>query len=61
MGFLISTAYLMRVTVLLLALASGSLAFSASRRRGFAPFWLGLLAAIVIVTGKFYFDSVPAA
>jgi hypothetical protein len=45
LGFLISTAYLATLTAAFLALAVGSLAFRASRRRGFAPFWLGFVAA----------------
>jgi len=60
LGFLISTVYLVPLTAALLALAVGSLAFRASRRRGLAPFWLGLAAAVILLTGKFYFESAPA-
>jgi hypothetical protein len=60
LGFLISTAYLFPLTALFLALADGSLAFRASRRRGLGPFWLGLAASIVVLIGKFHFDSVVA-
>lgn len=59
LGFLISTAYLVPLTVALLALAVGSLAFRASRRRGLAPFWLGLTATVFVLAGKFYFESAP--
>lgn len=59
LGFLISTAYLVPLTAALLALAGGSLAIRASRRRGLAPFWLGLAATVFILTGKFYFESAP--
>jgi hypothetical protein len=59
LGFLISTAYLVPLTAALLALAVGSLAFRASRRRGFAPFWLGLTAAVFVLAGKFYIESAP--
>jgi hypothetical protein len=38
----------------------GSLAFRASRRRGLGPFCLGLTAAVLALTGKFYWDSAPA-
>jgi hypothetical protein len=42
LGFLISTVYLMPLTVVVLSLAVGSLAFRASQRRGLGPFfWLG--------------------
>ena len=47
----------MRKLFALLALAVGSLAFRASRRRGLAPFWLGLTAAVFVLAGKFYFES----
>src|SRR5260370_41866531 len=57
LGCLISTAYLFPLTAALLALAVGSLAFRASCRRGLGPFWLGLAAAVSVLTGKFYFES----
>lgn len=60
LGFLISTAYLFPLTAFLLALAVGSLAFRASHRHGFGPFWLGLAASAVVLIGKFYFDSAIA-
>lgn len=59
LGFLISTAYLAPLTAALLALAVSSLAFRALRRRGLAPFWLGLAAAVLVLAGRFYFESVP--
>src|SRR5712692_4707524 len=59
LGFLISTAYLFPLTAALLALAVGSLAFRASRRRGLGPFWFGLAASVFVLTCKFYFESVP--
>ena len=40
-----------------LALTAAALGFLASRRHGFGPFGLGLVAAAVILTGKFYFDA----
>lgn len=60
LGFLISTTYLVPLTAALLALAVGSLAFRASHRRGLAPFWFGLATAVILLTGKFYFESAPA-
>ena len=56
LGFLISSVYLFPLTVFFLALASCSLAFRASRRRGFGPFWAGIAASVAIVIGKFYLD-----
>jgi hypothetical protein len=55
-----STTYLFPLTAVLVALAVGSLAFRALRRRGLGPFWLGLAAAAFVLTGKFYFESVTA-
>ncbi|MCU1248424.1 MAG: hypothetical protein JWQ49_1453 [Edaphobacter sp.] len=60
LGFLISTKYLLPLTVAFLAITATALRFRASRRHGYGPFWLGLVAAAVIVTGKFYFDEEPA-
>jgi hypothetical protein len=59
LGFLISTKYLLPLTVAFLAIAVAALRFRASRRHGYGPFWLGLVAAAVILTGKFYFDAAP--
>lgn len=59
LGFLISTAYLIPLTAALLALAVSSLSFRASRRRGLAPFWLGLTAAVFVLAGKFYLEFPP--
>lgn len=57
LGFLISTQYLLPLTVAFLAISAFALGFRASRRHGYGPFWLGLVAAAAIVTGKFYFDT----
>ena len=56
LSFLISTKYLLPLTVGFLAITTVALRFRASRRHGYGPFWVGLLAAAVILTGKFYFD-----
>jgi mercuric ion transport protein len=61
LGFLISAKYLLPLTVAFLAVAAAALSFRASRRHGYGPFWLGLVAAAVILTGKFYFDAAQAA
>ena len=61
LGFLISVKYLLPLTAALLALAVAALGFRAPRRHGYGPFWLALVAAAVILTGKFYFDAAQAA
>jgi lipopolysaccharide export LptBFGC system permease protein LptF len=50
------TAYLLPLTAIALMLAVAALGFRARRRRGYGPFAVGLLAAIVLVIGKFVFD-----
>ena len=57
LGFLVSTTYLLPVTVAFLAVAVGALAFRASSRRGLGPFWVGMIAASSVVAGKFWLDS----
>jgi hypothetical protein len=57
LGFLVSTTYLLPVTVAFLAVGVGALAFRASSRRGLLPFWIGMIAASSVVAGKFWFDS----
>jgi hypothetical protein len=51
------TAYLLPLTALALVLAVAALGYRATRRRGYGPFAMGLVAAIVLVGGKFVFDS----
>ncbi len=57
--FLLNTAYLLPLTVLFLVLAVGALAFRTRRRRGYAPFSVGLAAAAILLIGKFVLDSTP--
>ncbi|SRR5258708_38355552 len=61
LGFLISTTYLLPLTVLFLAVAVGSLGFRASNRRGLGPFGVGVVAAALILVGKFYLESTQTA
>ncbi len=61
LGFLISTKYLAPLTAAFLAITAGALGFRASCRHGYGPLCLGLLAAAVILTSKFYVDAAPAA
>ena len=57
LGFLVSTTYLLPVTVAFLAVAAGTLAFRAASRRGLLPFWVGVVAGGSVVTGKFWLDA----
>lgn len=57
LGFLISTIYLLPLTVAFLALAMAALAFRAQNRHGLRPFSIGLIAAIAILLGKFAWES----
>ncbi len=60
LGFLISTKYLLPLTVAFLAMSTLALGFRASSRHGYGPFWMGLAAAVAILIGKFYFDTAQA-
>lgn len=51
------TAYLLPLTIFCLFLALAALAFRANRRRGYGPFVLGVLAAALLIVGKFVLDS----
>ena len=57
LGFVNYTPYLLPLTVVFLALAVTSLGYHAKNRRTHKPFILGLLAAILILVGKFAFVS----
>ncbi len=54
--FINYTPYLMPLLSIFLAIALFSLGFRARRRRGYKPFILGILAAAIIMVGKFVFD-----
>jgi hypothetical protein len=60
LGFLISTHYLLPLTVAFLVLTLGALAFRASNRHGYGPFLVGLVAALLVMIGKFQWESKPA-
>jgi hypothetical protein len=55
------TPYLLPVTVAALAIALFGLGWRAKSRRGFGPLALGIAASVVILIGKFAFDSDNAA
>ena len=61
LGFLISTQYLLPLTVVFLALTDWMLGYRASRRHGYCPLWVGLFTSVVILAGKFYFEAELAA
>ncbi|MEX1028083.1 MAG: hypothetical protein WD049_08790 [Candidatus Paceibacterota bacterium] len=58
--YLMKTAYLLPLTAAFLVIAIGSLALRARRRRGYGPFVLGIAAAMLLLTGKFIYESNPA-
>ncbi|MGB7924804.1 MAG: hypothetical protein WCF57_16295 [Pyrinomonadaceae bacterium] len=53
-------SWLLPLTAIFSGTAVGMLAYRARRRRGYGPFFLGLLAVSIILTGKFHFDYMPA-
>jgi hypothetical protein len=60
LGFLVPNArYLLPMTAAFLVLAVGMLAFRARRRHGYVPLALGILAASLILLGKFSLASNP--
>lgn len=56
-GFVNYTPYLFPLTAVFLFIAVATLAYRAPQRRGYRPFLLGLLAAAVVLIGKFNYDS----
>jgi hypothetical protein len=60
MGFLISTAYLLPITIAFLIATVFVLAFRAKQRRGFGPLLLGIAASAAVLIGKFGLESNPA-
>lgn len=56
-GFVNYTPYVLPLTTVFFALALASLGYQARRRRHFTPFLLGLLAAVLVIVGKFAFVS----
>ncbi|WP_182868167.1 hypothetical protein [Stieleria mannarensis] len=51
--FLMQAVYLFPITAACLTFAVGGLAVGARHRHGYAPFGIGLLAAIGLIVGKF--------
>lgn len=57
LGFLLSSTYLVPLTLVSLALAVGALGFHARRRHGYGPLFLGLTASVVVAVGKLGYES----
>ena len=57
LGFLISVAYLIPLTVAFLVLALGATVFRARERHGYRPFLLGIIAASSVLIAKFVWES----
>ena len=57
--FLLETKYLLPITTGALVIAVGTLRFRARRRRGNGPFYLGFVAALVMIIGKFLLELEP--
>lgn len=57
LGFLIETRWLLPLTTLFLVAALGALAYRARQRRGFKPFLAGVVAAGLVLVGKFHLES----
>jgi mercuric ion transport protein len=56
-GFIDYTPYLLPLTIFFLVIVIASLAYRARQRRGFNPLLLGLVAAGILLLGKFGYDS----
>ena len=50
LGVLISTKYLLPLTIMFLGLTTAALGFRASQRHGYGPLWLGLIAAAMMAS-----------
>jgi glutaredoxin 3 len=57
LAFLLQTAYLLPLTVVTLMLAVFALGFRAERRRGYGPLAAGIVAAVLVIVGKFAWES----
>ena len=58
-GFFNYTEYLFPISIAALVVTLVALGYRANNRRGYGPFYLGLLSSIAAVFGKFYFESNP--
>jgi hypothetical protein len=56
-GLLLDTAYLLPLTALFLVLAVAALAYKAKTRKGYGPFVMGIVAAVIVFVVKFVYES----
>lgn len=56
-GFVNYTPYLLPLTLLFLLISLAALAYRAPTRRGYKPLGVGLLACVILLIGKFQFES----
>ena len=56
-SFVDYTPYLLPTVAVFLAITLWALAYRAPARRGYGPFWLGVLGALGVLAGKFIFES----
>ena len=59
LGFLISTKYLLALTITFLLIALAALAYRAKQRRGYGPFVLGIAGVLAVLISKFDLESNP--
>ncbi|NOY88480.1 MAG: MerC domain-containing protein [FCB group bacterium] len=57
LGFLMTGTYFYILVSILLSISLFSLFYNAKTRRGYAPFALGLVSAIIILAGKYFQTS----
>lgn len=57
LGFLVQTKYMLPMTILFLFVAVGALFIHARSRKSYGPVFVGIVAAIIVLSGKFQFDS----
>jgi uncharacterized membrane protein YoaK (UPF0700 family) len=58
-GYFNYTPYLFPLTAAFLFIAVASLGFRAKKRRGYGPFFLGIVAFVIVLAGKFLLTSNP--
>lgn len=59
LAVVLHAAYLLPLTMATLLVAVGALGFRARRRRGYGPLVLGLVAAGLVIVGKFVWELAP--
>jgi hypothetical protein len=60
LGFVNYSPFLLPLTALFLVAVLVTLAWRAKTRRGYAPLAIGVVAAVIVLVGKFHFESDPA-